>query len=695
MSDSDNDQFPEKYLVSPRKEKPYELDPFTRPDGMGFKWNGAKREWSKNGTSKPPDDAKMRSYLYSVFPMGDFKKFCKVCGVDEADVDVNLDPIQFTIGTRGIKKYSDILQSGEMYIHVNEGKGRILWVSSELIVEYSSSIFKAEELVKKAFPQVDVPRSGLFRISSKDGKLKSVVMSSGSPIEFKLSDTEKLSSILCVVYLYLREVNRTYKQQYYEFADSLLTLFNGVQNWDKNIVSLELLPISDKLKISFGTTRGGEESAEVFRVLIQIGRGHDSIDPDIPLKDIERSGVSNEDAINTPIGTKSADPSTNKEKVVVECSSPASKRVKLEQDKYIINFKKNDTTEGVFPEAQFNKQGGRGVDQEVENAFTSCKSLSSFVSTLESIFELDHTSVIDELFPYIQLPGMSIHLTPLEKDRWKIEIKGTKKADLDRIELEQKDFQKKLNQQQEELRSSMETNKVKLSILERVLTLCNVDDYNMLEDRIRENLDNLAALGGEAENLRKVVHLLHATPEKAREKAEYLSQAFAPGSSLKDTSLDELKSRIDEMAKSYKKTGELSSELESFFQQPDSLLLGTFPLIKEEVGSKYSYFTDSYNKLSSQMIIAEAIKSKLADPQLRSKLDLEINALNEELRQYSLAIEVPQRGTSADPSRHKFVGYDSGGTRGQISSVSAWGLVELENGSYKRTIYKSEVRIYQ
>jgi hypothetical protein len=387
-------------------------------------------------------------------------------------------------------------------------------------------------------------------------------------------------------------------------------------------------------------------------------------------------------------------PNDNQVQNTPACQYPTN-RVKPDQNKYIINFKKNDTTEGVFPEAQFNKQGGRGVEQEVENAFTSCKSLSSFVSTLESIFELDHTSVIDELFPYIQLPGMSIHLTPLEKDRWKIEIKGTKKADLDRIELEQKDFQKKLNQQQEELRSLMETNKVKLSILERVLTLCNVDDYNMLEDRIRENLDNLAALGGEAENLRKVVHLLHATPEKAREKAEYLSQALAPGSSLKDTSLDELKNQIAEIAKSYKKTGELSSELESFYQQPDSLLLGTFPLIKEEVGSKYSYFTDSYNKLSSQMIIAEAIKSKLADPQLRSKLDLEINALNEELRQYSLAIEVPQRGTSADPSRHKFVGYDSGGTRGQISSVSAWGLVELENGSYKRTIYKSEVRIYQ
>jgi len=694
MSDSDNDQFPEKYLVSPRKEKPYELDPFTWTDGMGFKWNGAKREWSKNGTSKPPDDAKMRSYLYSVFPMGDFKKFCMVCGVDEADVDVNLDPIQFTIGTRGIKKYSDILQSGEMYIHVNEGKGRILWVSSELIVEYSSSIFKAEELVKKAFPQVDVPRSGLFRISSKDGKLKSVVMSSGSPIEFKFSDTEKLSSILCVVYLYLREVNRTYKQQYYEFADSLLTLFNGVQNWDKNIVSLELPPISDKLKISFGTTRGGEESAEVFRVLIQLGRGHDSIDPDIPLKDIERSGVSNGDAIDTPIGTKSADPSTNKEKVVVECSSPASKRVKLEQDKYIINFKKSDTSEDVFPIILFDTKGDRIVEDQVKSAFEGCKSSSTFIDALVSIFQIDRESLVDALLSYIQLPGKSINLDR-DSNGWCYKIKGLNKTDLDKIEQKLKERQIELDQKIGKLESDQKTHREKILTLDTVLKLLNIDDYNKLESFLREKIEGFDSLEREAKSLRAIVQILHATPEKAREKVEYLSQALAPGSSLKDTSLDELKSRIDEMAKSYKKTGELSSELESFFQQPDSLLLGTFPLIKEEVGSKYSYFTDSYNKLSSQMIIAEAIKSKLADPQLRSKLDLEINTLNEELRQYSLAIEVPQRGTSADPSRHKFVGYDSGGTRGQISSVSAWGLVELENGSYKRTIYKSEVRIYQ
>ena len=694
MSDSDNDQFPEKYLVSPRKEKPYELDPFTRQDGMGFKWNGAKREWSKNGTSKPPDDAKMRSYLYSVFPMGDFKKFCRVCGVDEADVDVNLDPIQFTIGTRGIKKYSDILQSGEMYIHVNEGKGRILWVSSELIVEYSSSISKAEELVKKAFPQVDVPRSGLFRISSKDGKLKSVVMSSGSPIEFKFSDTEKLSSILCVVYLYLREVNRTYKQQYYEFADSLLTLFNGVQNWDKNIVSLELPPISDKLKISFGTTRGGEESAEVFRVLIQLGRGHDSIDPDIPLKDIERSGVSNGDAIDTPIGTKSADPSTNKEKVVVECSSPASKRVKLEQDKYIINFKKSDTSEDVFPIILFDTKGDRIVEDQVKSAFEGCKSSSTFIDALVSIFQIDRESLVDALLSYIQLPGKSINLDR-DSNGWCYKIKGLNKTDLDKIEQKLKERQIELDQKIGKLESDQKTHREKILTLDIVLKLLNIDDYNKLESFLREKIEGFDSLEREAKSLRAIVQILHATPEKAREKVEYLSQALARGSSLKDTSLDELKSRIDEMAKSYKKTGELSSELESFFQQPDSLLLGTFPLIKEEVGSKYSYFTDSYNKLSSQMIIAEAIKSKLADPQLRSKLDLEINTLNEELRQYSLAIEVPQRGTSADPSRHKFVGYDSGGTRGQISSVSAWGLVELENGSYKRTIYKSEVRIYQ
>ncbi|MCB5262547.1 MAG: hypothetical protein LHW53_07450 [Candidatus Cloacimonetes bacterium] len=694
MSDSDNDQFPEKYLVSPRKEKPYELDPFTRQDGMGFKWNGAKREWSKNGTSKPPDDAKMRSYLYSVFPMGDFKKFCKVCGVDEADVDVNLDPIQFTIGTRGIKKYIDILQSGEMYIHVNEGKGRILWVSSELIVEYSSSISKAEELVKKAFPQVDVPRSGLFRISSKDGKLKSVVMSSGSPIEFKFSDTEKLSSILCVVYLYLREVNRTYKQQYYEFADSLLTLFNGVQNWDKNIVSLELPPISDKLKISFGTTRGGEESAEVFRVLIQLGRGHDSIDPDIPLKDIERSGVSNGDAIDTPIGTKSADPSTNKEKVVVECSSPASKRVKLEQDKYIINFKKSDTSEDVFPIILFDTKGDRIVEDQVKSAFEGCKSSSTFIDALVSIFQIDRESLVDALLSYIQLPGKSINLDR-DSNGWCYKIKGLNKTDLDKIEQKLKERQIELDQKIGKLESDQKTHREKILTLDIVLKLLNIDDYNKLESFLREKIEGFDSLEREAKSLRAIVQILHATPEKAREKVEYLSQALARGSSLKDTSLDELKSRIDEMAKSYKKTGELSSELESFFQQPDSLLLGTFPLIKEEVGSKYSYFTDSYNKLSSQMIIAEAIKSKLADPQLRSKLDLEINTLNEELRQYSLAIEVPQRGTSADPSRHKFVGYDSGGTRGQISSVSAWGLVELENGSYKRTIYKSEVRIYQ
>ncbi len=418
-----------------------------------------------------------------------------------------------------------------------------------------------------------------------------------------------------------------------------------------------------------------------------------SIQAESPREEELASKSSNEAGIVKDV-TPEVHPNDNQVQNTPACQNP-SNRVKPGQDKYIINFKKNETTEDVFPEVQFDKQGSRLVEQEVENALTTCKSPSSFVSTLESIFELDHTSVIDEFFSYIQLPGMSIHLTPLEKDRWNIELKGTKKADLDRTEQEQKDFQMKLDQQQEELSSSMKTNKVRLSVLDRVLKLLNIDDYNKLESFLREKIEGFDSLEREAKSLRAIVQILHATPEKAREKVEYLSHALAPGSSLKDTSLDELKNRIDEMLKSYKKTGELSSELESFFQQPDSLLLGTFPLIKEEVGSKYSYFTDSYNKLSSQMIIAEAIKSKLADPQLRSKLDLEINTLNEELRQYSLAIEVPQRGTSADPSRHKFVGYDSGGTRGQISSVSAWGLVELENGSYKRTIYKSEVRIYQ
>lgn len=355
----------------------------------------------------------------------------------------------------------------------------------------------------------------------------------------------------------------------------------------------------------------------------------------------------------------------------------ADLQIMMKEQKLTINFN--------------NRSGKIQYSPDFQSLLNESCSLNKCLIGVSEYYQIELNTILEELFARVPLPQINLKVDK-KGTSWQPSISCSNTKD-------ESAKIKKLDQEVQEKRTMLATDLRKFQkekrVLEQIIKLSEAKEVADLPSLYEEYKRQVNELSSKVSSLSMIVDFLDSTPEKAKEKAQYLSQALAPGSLLKDTPLEDLQKRIVEMAKTYQKTGQLLSEMDIFQSNAESLLLRTFTKIKEEVTSKYNYFTESYNKLNSKLIITEAIKSNLADPQLRTKLDLDINNLNSELMLYNLAIDLPQRGTQADPSKHKFVGYDSGGTRGHISSVAAWGLVELENETYKRTIYKSEVRIYQ
>ena len=95
-------------------------------------------------------------------------------------------------------------------------------------------------------------------------------------------------------------------------------------------------------------------------------------------------------------------------------------------------------------------------------------------------------------------------------------------------------------------------------------------------------------------------------------------------------------------------------------------------------------------------MIHDAIRAKLSNPDLRKKALTSREILNKELERFNLKIIVPRPGEQLDPTHHKVVGYESGGSRGTISALVSWGLVGLRDDKTEGTIiFKPEIKIYQ
>jgi hypothetical protein len=317
----------------------------------------------------------------------------------------------------------------------------------------------------------------------------------------------------------------------------------------------------------------------------------------------------------------------------------------------------------------------------------------------------DEISFIKALVNELKIPTIDFRLTrntTIEKVPWSFsfdnlddKLNSAKKY----YELEEKDS--KLREKEKDLIKLRKDYSKLLAIIKPISETMqiNINDENLINTEINKLIkekERLTSSNSQNNELLKKIDNKDFVADKKIDILEnFISGLTSENRKLSEYKKDELEKKLMEFTESYKLVKNLVN-LKDFRDKELPELTKLCGPLKDLVKDKVRKLEDSLMSYNQNLIIVDAIRSKLSDPKLRNVHIDNLEQLNSELLKFNLKIDIPVVGEQANPAKQKFIGYEQGGARGTISSVTSWGLVELKQDKPDGiTIYKPEVKIYQ
>ena len=340
----------------------------------------------------------------------------------------------------------------------------------------------------------------------------------------------------------------------------------------------------------------------------------------------------------------------------------------------------------------------------LEEKFVNLKTFDEIIRELESCFKPKNTGfLLNEIARYQIYKQHNINF---EKKESKSESYRTvmvtgniNKEELEKEKNSLASLEAKLKKRGEEISEKERKHKELQALVENIRRKLNLDESDNLLDKVRELKNDLGKVQNELKQITDFTKPLGENQETIKEKIDHLKNQFgdpdSPNKDLAEISAEEFGTFLKTMKESYDKM-ESINKLRAYDGKDLTLFTKLFGDLRGSVNDAVDKLDKGLQTVDITFIIRDAIRGRLSNPELRKTKISDPNALNGELKNYGLQIYIPSTSQTAEPSRHKVVGYETGGARGIVSSVVSWGVIEiLKDGSEGPIIFKSEVKIYQ
>jgi len=386
------------------------------------------------------------------------------------------------------------------------------------------------------------------------------------------------------------------------------------------------------------------------------------------------------------------------------CGSDENSSLQLLYDSYKINLKSKEESENIgtnfTPKAQ-------GIIDEVnlKKMFDKPTGFSELIETFERVFPPARKGqYADTLAAFALLKQVSVEFAKAEDNPslWQLRILSKPDKEINEA------TKKKLEDREKALKTSLQTLEEKARKLEstrrsynearKLLEIENIEDIS-LGKKIKELQNGLRQTQAKLNLLSSHSEQIDPDPEKLKTKigilTSFITRATDGSKSLRDLSGESLEKLLTNFAEAYRSLSSLY-QLKDFQNDILPEFTRSFGDIGDSVMEAVSRLESSFKSINSSFVIHDAIRAKLSNPDLRKKALTSQEILNKELERFNLKIIVPRPGEQLDPTHHKVVGYESGGSRGTISALVSWGLVGLRDDKTEGTIiFKPEIKIYQ
>lgn len=360
----------------------------------------------------------------------------------------------------------------------------------------------------------------------------------------------------------------------------------------------------------------------------------------------------------------------------------------LGHEKYIIEFSAKEVERKLKGSFKLNLNQKFGSDGWLKKKLSEIDNTAEALEFTERTFHLSSGDLRIQFLNQIVFPHAEIHFQK-EGTHWRLEKitpefigeTSQNKRNEEKIKNLEKDI--------EDLNNKHKEQNDQLSILNKVLSTLELQKPEELQNKVVQMIDEIE--DGKAN--KKVLNMLGPDINAAEDKVKQLSRLLQEH--ISTLAIADLTSKVTDLLGAWQMYQPII-KLKHFDRKPIESLIKVFPSIVQAITAKQERLADMVTDIGEVAIVRESIISTIAHSEHRKDMDLDFAKIDAELKPYSLKVDLPEIGNPVDPVRHKFVGYDSGGSRGTVSSILSWGLIETDaEGSYSRTIHKPELRIYQ
>lgn len=366
------------------------------------------------------------------------------------------------------------------------------------------------------------------------------------------------------------------------------------------------------------------------------------------------------------------------------------------RDKYTVQIKPGSDDRFIVT-VNWNEGGsGQGKDGWISESIEGEMCLSDMYRKLLETFALnDDSQLLLEMFGKTITCQLDLKFQCSgEKGIWK--PKAIYTSNKQHYEVRNKKLEEetqKLRDRETALASKEKEYKLLAQIKPEILRNLGVDNENQILAKIAELTRDSKRDKELIAKLSSTLNKLGHTPDDADQKLELIKGLYGDIKSLNEMSVDDFGKELHRTKESYQMLAKLN-KLKDFNQETLCEFGALFGDISSEVKSRVEKLGQYIRDVDEYLVIGDAVRARLADPEQRRKSISKLDMMNKELKHYKLRIFYPQLGDPVDPARHKIVGYDNSGLRGNISRVERWGLAEIdEEGKDVSVIYKPEVII--
>ena len=376
---------------------------------------------------------------------------------------------------------------------------------------------------------------------------------------------------------------------------------------------------------------------------------------------------------------------------------------KLQLEKYHTHLKPVKNEDG-FTKFTLGIAGGHPNDPVIGKKINKNLVFSELVGELERLFFPEKSGLlIDAIAERVITQQVNLnfsHDTSGASKSWSVEVSGNfTKEESERKQQELKKREEKVAERERNIACQEAARKQLLNMVKQIRLEFALDEEADVLSHIRELKKSSDKARSDYDELKLITNLLDTDLFSLKTKFESLTTHLSIFT-VDNHGLDKIgAAQFDDLLLSLKDS---YVKLESIhnLRGYDGSVLKAF---SAALGDVKSYIMDAVDKLeksftsiNERFVVCDAIRSRLSNPELRKLKLPSLDVINQELEHYGLCIFLPAQDVPAEPSRHKVVGYESGGVRGTISSVLSWGVLETGEGvSTGSTIFKAEVKIYQ